>query len=148
MPGPPPTPLSLKILRGNPGKRPLRAEPQPTLTERAPEVPAFVDGYAADEWRRVAPELYRLGLLSMLDTGPFAAYCVAYQHWRTAEEVLSNDDHPLDAADQRRLTRIAANAARDMIKYASEFGMTPAARSRLAGVVAKPAGGKFDGLIG
>jgi P27 family predicted phage terminase small subunit len=107
-----------------------------------------VDGYAADEWRRVAPELYRLGLLSMLDTGPFAAYCVAYQHWRTAEEVLSNDDHPLDAADQRRLTRIAANAARDMIKYASEFGMTPAARSRLAGVVAKPAGGKFDGLIG
>jgi phage terminase small subunit len=35
-----------------------------------------------------------------------------------------------------------------MIKYASEFGMTPAARSRLAGVVAKPAGGKFDGLIG
>ena len=59
-----------------------------------------MDGYAADEWRRVAPELYRLGLLSMLDTGPFAAYCVAYQHWRTAEEVLSNDDHPLDAADQ------------------------------------------------
>jgi P27 family predicted phage terminase small subunit len=145
MPGPPPTPLPLRLLRGNPGKRPLRAEPQPTLSERVPEPPDFLSGYAADEWRRMAPELHRLGPLTVLDTAALAAYCMAYQHWRVAGEMLCDsaegDQH------QRPLLRIAANAARDMVKFASEFGMTPAARSRVAAVSGGPQG-KFGGLIG
>jgi P27 family predicted phage terminase small subunit len=90
MPGPPPTPTHLKLIRGNPGKRPIRPEPEPQVPAEVPEPPRFLSGYAADEWWRVAPELHRLGLLSVLDVGPFAAYCVAYHRWRTAEEALAS----------------------------------------------------------
>ena len=89
MRGPPPTPTHLRLLRGNPSKRPIKPEPEPMRSEEVPEPPPFVVGYAADEWRRIAPELHRMKLLSILDVMPLAAYCAAYQRWRTAEEVTA-----------------------------------------------------------
>jgi phage terminase small subunit len=50
---------------------------------------------------------------------------------------------------QNPLQRIAVNAANDMIRYAAEFGLTPAARARVAGgIVGRAMSGKFDGLLG
>jgi P27 family predicted phage terminase small subunit len=47
------------------------------------------------------------------------------------------------------LVKIASDAAEDMVRYASEFGMTAAARSRIAaGIYTPPGPSKFDGLIG
>jgi len=45
--------------------------------------------------------------------------------------------------------RVAREAAADMVRYASEFGMTPVARARLAAGPhgEPPGGGKFDGLL-
>src|ERR1700716_1647032 len=63
MSGPPPTPLHLRVLRGNPGSRPCRAEPEPAALPEAPEPPVFLIGHAADEWHRVAGELHALGVL-------------------------------------------------------------------------------------
>jgi len=89
---------------------------------------------------------------------PLAAYCVAYQHSRQAEERLGE----LAAQDESRgllvkvkeghsrrspLVQIAASAAADMLRYASEFGMTPAARTRISAGVGREPAGKFDGLI-
>ena len=49
---------------------------------------------------------------------------------------------------QNPLVLIAKQAANDMVRYASEFGMTAAARGRIAaGAYNKPDGGKFDGLL-
>ncbi len=51
-----PTPTRLKLLRNNPGKRPLNPdEPQPEAT--LPEPPAHLSDEAKCEWqrRRVAP---------------------------------------------------------------------------------------------
>jgi phage terminase small subunit len=89
MPGPPPTPSYLKLLRGNPGRRHVPVEPAPAIEAQVPDPPAFVTGYAADEWGRVAPELHRVRLLRVTDITCFAAYCVAYGRWRTAEEALA-----------------------------------------------------------
>jgi P27 family predicted phage terminase small subunit len=121
-----------------------------------------VTGYASDEWWRVAPELHRVGLLTVLDVATLSAYCVSYSHWRTAEEVLARvaaDDQVtggliVKAADgntrRNPLVKIASDAAADMLRYAGEFGLTPVARSRIAvGVYGQPpGGGKFDGLLG
>ena len=63
----PPVPFPLKVLRGNPGKRPMKFEPRPEQHADVPEPPAFITGYAADEWWRTAPELHRLGLLIRID---------------------------------------------------------------------------------
>jgi P27 family predicted phage terminase small subunit len=161
MPGPPPTPLHLRLLRGNPGKRALRPEPEPARGEACPDPPPFVVGYAADEWWRVAPELWRLGLLRITDTAALSVYCVSYSRWRTAEETLARlaESDPTTSAllikatdgNPRRnpLVKIAADAADAMIRFAGEFGLTPVARSRLAAGVGGrlPGVGKFDGLL-
>ena len=158
----PPVPFPLKVLRGNPGKRRLRREPEPAREAQCPDAPSFLSGYALDEWHRVAPELHRLGLLTVLDVMLLAVYCTAYQHWRDALEVLARmaEDDPAtralltNSADgnprPNPLTKIASAAADQMVSTASAFGMTPVARSRLgAGVWNQPppAGRKFAGLI-
>jgi Phage terminase, small subunit len=51
-------------------------------------------------------------------------------------------------ARENPLVKIAANAAKDMLRFAGEFGLTPVARARIAlGVYAQPTS-KFDGLLG
>jgi P27 family predicted phage terminase small subunit len=158
-----PIPTHLKILRGNPGKRALpQNEPEPTLIEDVPEAPPFVQGYARIEWERVAAELVRLNLLSILDVGVLSAYCVAYARWRTAEEMLlelarrdpalrglllksSRDGMPVN----NPLVRIAAHAASDMTRYGTELGLSPSARARIAtGPIASAKANKFTGLLG
>jgi hypothetical protein len=50
-------------------------------------------GNAADHsgqhWYRVGEELLRLGLLTVVDLQPLAAYCQTYDRWRMAEEALA-----------------------------------------------------------
>jgi P27 family predicted phage terminase small subunit len=155
------TPLSLVILKGNPGKRRLRDEAQPTIAAEVPEPPRWMGRYAREEWLKTAPELHRLGLLSGLDHATMAAYCVAYSRWRTAKEALAvqAEADPADAAlvvSDRGVPRpnplvgIARRAADQMIAFAGQLGATPIARTRLAaGVLGGQArdDGKFDGLL-
>jgi hypothetical protein len=63
-----PIPTRLRLIRGNPSKRPILPEPEPTLPSVPPEPPPYLTGHGAGEWRRLAPGLHRLGLLSVLDT--------------------------------------------------------------------------------
>jgi P27 family predicted phage terminase small subunit len=153
MRGPPPTPNHLKLLRGNPGRRPIRDAPAPDRAPECPAAPDFLAGYACDEWHAVAPQLHALGLLTVLDVAPLAAYCTAYGRWRTALEVLGRaGDGGLIQTDTgpkpHPLVGVARNAAADMLRFAGEFGMTPAARTRLATSLGGPSGGgKFDGLL-
>src|SRR6266540_874689 len=88
MRGPAPIPIPLKVLRGNPSKKSIRAQFEPERLPKVPDPPEFLEGYAQAEWHRVAPSLHTLGLLSALDIMPLAAYCVCYQRWRQAEERL------------------------------------------------------------
>jgi P27 family predicted phage terminase small subunit len=156
----PPVPFPLKVLRGNPGKRPMRPEPQPEIAADVPEPPAFITGYAADEWHRTAPELHRLGLLTRIDVPALAAYCHAFGQWRMAAESLAKmqANDPMmngmiiktkygDAA-MNPLVSIARKHASDVIRYAAEFGLTPIARTRLAsGGFGPSPPSKFDGLL-
>lgn len=159
--GPKPTPTHLKLLRGNPGQRRLpENEPEPEQPPDVPDAPPFLGSYAADEWYTVAEQLHRLGLLTVVDYPPLAAYCVAYGEWRTAREALAKmaaNDPMMNGlliksrygdAVQNPLVSIARKAAGDMVRYAAEFGFTPAARTRIAadfGGDAKPS--KFAGLL-
>ena len=66
MAGPPKKPTKLRILEGNPSKRPLpknEPEPDPTM----PECPDWLMDDAKEEWNRVAPELHRIGLRTVGD---------------------------------------------------------------------------------
>ena len=148
-PGPPPIPLIVHRMRGNPSKKKLPTGPKPALLPKCPEPPSFLSAYACDEWWRVAPELWTLGLLSVLDTACLAAYCQTYSRWREAEKALAHDGGLLiKTQDGNPLVKISADAAAGMVRFANEFGLTAVARSRLAGgVYGQPPPNKFDGLL-
>ena len=159
-PGPPPIPLIGHRMRGNPSKKKLPPGPEPALLPKCPEPPEFLSSFARDEWWRVAPELWALGLLTVLDTASLAAYCYSYGIWREAAEALervgARDEQTRGLlirtqdgnARRNPLIKVAADAAAAMVRYAGEFGLTATARSRLAaGVYGQPGPSKFDGLL-
>lgn len=154
-----PKPLQLKILEGNPGKRPLPTSgPQPAY-EELPPPPDHLDDIARQEWERIAPGLHAMNLLATVDTAALAAYCTAYSRWSRAEEGIKRAIRPDQPESglmiqttngnwvQNPLVGTAHKAASDMVKYAAEFGMTPSARMRLS-IERKNENSKFKGLIG
>ena len=64
MPGPPPEPLHLKLLKGNPGKRALKPEPRPDAPQKLPEPPEFLSEDAKGEWHRIIEQMVRLRLVT------------------------------------------------------------------------------------
>jgi P27 family predicted phage terminase small subunit len=154
-------PTRLKVLRGNPGKRRINPEPEPPAIEVCPEPPAFLAGYAGEEWRRVAPALHVIGVLREVDMQILAGYCQNYAVWRTAVEALARvaAQDPvmhgllIQAADgtprRNPLVKVAADAANDMLRFANDLGIGPAARARIAAAGWEPPQnlGKFAGLL-
>ena len=83
-----PKPTALKMLEGNPGKRPLNdKEPQPE--KKAPRCPSWLAPEAKKEWKRMSKTLETIGVLTQVDMTAFAGYCQAYARWKEAEEFLS-----------------------------------------------------------
>ena len=141
MPGPPPKPTALKLLAGNPGKRKLNEkEPKP---KSAPKLmpPAWLHKDAKVEWRRIAPKLAKLDLLSEIDRMALAAYCQCYARWKEAEEYLSQNGATFESYTDEGETKyvgqvpqvaIALNMLKQMKAFLTEFGMTPATRTRIS----------------
>ena len=151
-------PLEMKLLDGNPGKQRLPSG-VPAPPDDMPDAPCHLDDYGRQEWERIADGLNVMGILRNVDQNILGAYCASYSRWRHAEEALNEfKKGPQFGAlllktisgnwIQNPLIGIANKAAADMVKYASEFGLTPAARASL-GIKNDPRGrSKFDGLIG
>nr|WP_256441774.1 phage terminase small subunit P27 family [Cupriavidus sp. AcVe19-6a] len=147
MPSPKPKPTVLKLLEGNPGRRPLPQHEIQPARGRLPSPPAHLDERAKAEWRRLAREMHRLGTLTMIDRGAFAVVCQAYSHWVVAEQALAQmaGRDPLTHGLIIKTTNgnviqnpLVGNARRAQLAYlraAVEFGMTPSAR---AGLEIKP----------
>ena len=69
-----PKPTRLKLIEGNPGRRPIRGdEPQPPASQ--PTCPAHLSPTAKAEWKRLAQSLNAIGLLTQVDRAALAAYC-------------------------------------------------------------------------
>ena len=102
-----------------------------------PRCPAHLNRAAATEWRRIAGALHRTGVLTTFDRAALAAYCQAWGRWVEAEERLRETPAliktPSGYVQQSPWLLIANKQLELMGRYMVELGMTPAARSRLAG---------------
>jgi len=130
-----PKPTRVKVLTGNPGKRPLNLnEPRPEPV--IPDCPVELGPAGRAEWDRLCNQLGALKLLTSLDRAALAAYCGAYALWAEATEAIqkygamvkSPSGYPI----QSPYVSIANRQAEIMMRIASEFGFTPASRSRIA----------------
>lgn len=137
--GPPPKPTALKILRGNPGKRRLNTnEPQPEVGLGGP--PEWLLPAAVEEWNRVAPELVKLKVATLIDESALAAYCQAFAHYLAAEEAIAREGMTItlygESGNERAVQpspyiAISLKMQEKMRQFGGQFGLMPAARSAL-----------------
>ena len=83
--GPLPKPTAIRELEGDAGKQlhKRRHEPKPRPVTGV-QPPRWLGVIARTEWRRIVPELERLGLLTVIDLGTLEIYCDLYERWRRA----------------------------------------------------------------
>ena len=129
-----PKPTALKKLEGNPGRRPLnRMEPMPPVVQL--KCPNHLLPEAKKEWKRLAPVLMDLGLLTAADAVPFEGYCTAYARWLEAQDEINK--HGSIYKDNEGKIRpnpfiaIANQQMREIKSFAAEFGLTPSTRSAM-----------------
>lgn len=143
--GPKPLPANVHLLRGNASKRPLGtllSEFRPDV--ELPDCPSVLWPEAKREWKRLAPELLRYGLVSKLDRGVLAMCCQEWARWQWAERKIkeANKDDP---AGERGLIEVAPSGYRMQSVYLqisvkaqeryeklkANFGLSPADRTRV-----------------
>ncbi|MCG3197097.1 MAG: hypothetical protein GHCLOJNM_01581 [bacterium] len=134
MRGPKPKSVEQRLAEGS-RIRDRRPSPKP-FTYQASEVPASLRGdyEARREWTRIAPELERLGLLTVVDVQQLAAYCAAASRWVRANKLARKTLLAVGVRGNpvpHPAVRIAESAAAQMAKLAVEFGFTPMSRERL-----------------
>jgi P27 family predicted phage terminase small subunit len=129
-----PTPTALKILRGNPGQRPLnRREPTPVGDLTAP--PDWLTDSQKEAWAYALAHA-PLGLLKRIDAGVLTVWVVAEDLHRDASAKMTQPGVPMLVMTARKklrpspFIRIIEQQSVIMLKAASELGFTPASRSR------------------
>jgi P27 family predicted phage terminase small subunit len=78
----------------------------------------------------------RIGILTEADRTAFASYCQAYARWKDAEEFMTRSGQtifktPSGYLQQLPQVSIAQTYLKIMNRIAEQFGLTPAARSRI-----------------
>lgn len=134
MAGRKPMPTQMKLLKGTFQKCRQRKEPKPPKS--IPNPPSCLDSVGKREWRRITPELDRLGLISNLDMAALAGYCQAFSTWFKASKELKNVGKFTIVTDkgnviQHPLVGVINTAAAEMRRFLVEFGMTPSSRSKV-----------------
>jgi P27 family predicted phage terminase small subunit len=152
MKGRKPKPTLLKMLDGNPGKRPLNQR-EPVALQGLPAPPEWLDEVAKAEWERVIPDLAEMGVLSRADRPALAAYCTAWSRWVEAEGMVKKFGTIVKSPEKgfpmkSPYLSIADQALETMRKLLVEFGLTPSSRSRIRAGGADGPGDEFDQFLG
>ena len=134
-PGRRPKPTAMKELAGNPGRRALNYN-EPRAIVCMPSCPMVVTGEARKEFRRIARLLANMGVVVEADRALLIAYAVAYGRWMDAEKIIAEQGVVLKTEKGKLIQNpyllVSNRAFGQMCKLATEFGLTPASRSRVS----------------
>lgn len=136
--GPPAKPAALKALSGT--VRADRVAPnQPLPSIGRPKRPSYLKGVGRRAWDFFADELIALKVLTPKDGAALELLCDAYVEWVQARDAVRENGLTFESATQFGFTlrprpevRIASDAWRRMHRMLVEFGLTPAARTRVS----------------
>jgi P27 family predicted phage terminase small subunit len=129
-----PQPTNLKVIRGNPGQRPLNSsEPQAPPADLTP--PEVLDEVGLEVWNEMAPLLSRMGVFTQADRRLLTRYCLLQEQFaHVVKHVRENGMTQLTQTGYSQLTAEGAlfkGLPAELLRIEQQFGMTPAARSTL-----------------
>jgi P27 family predicted phage terminase small subunit len=127
-----PTPTALKLLRGNPGKRPInKDEPKPRIG--LPNPPMHLRDYplAVKNWKKEGGLLLRLGVMTEADWGALAVRCYLYSEMVQ----MMNDIKRFGRIDEKGRTNPLVNqlesAMSEYRRVGVLLGLDPSSRTRI-----------------
>lgn len=142
MQGRKPKPTHLKLISGNPGRRPLKVDEfRPAVA--IPRAPAHVreNKEAFKEWKRVTVELAQHGLIALVDRADLTFYVVNWARHVEAEEMIEKAAKtsgsglfvmtPNKFPVQSPWLAVSNRAMEFCWKFLTDFGMSPSARTRV-----------------
>ncbi len=134
----------MKILAGNPGRRPMNErEPRPILPASLPEPPKHLSADGRKEWLRIGDLLLRTRVLTEADLTALSAYATFYGRWMQAELEIKRKGALVPPSPdskskvQNPMLAVANKAFQQMAQMMAEFGLTPSSRTRI--MAAEPA---------
>jgi P27 family predicted phage terminase small subunit len=155
-----PKPTKLKLLEGNPGRRPIN-EYEPEPSRGIPELPAWLREFptAVEEWNREAEILNGMGVLTIAEGGTLAMRCyLAAQIQELAIDIKKEGrvaytsrmdflgNEVMDAKANPKAIQIK-NLITEYRQIGSLLGLDPSSRTRLS-VTEKGKKSKFGELVG
>jgi len=135
-----PKPTRLRLIQGNPGKRPFNKR-EPKFTAGAPDCPDHLDTVAKKEWYRITAELAAQGLLTKMDRAALSSYCTLWSRHVKCERVLAKSslrEIIKGRVQNHGLLRESRACLRDMNKIGVEFGFTASSRTRIQATPTNP----------
>lgn len=132
--GRPRKPIEQKEREGNPGNRKL---PAPIVVDaQAPIKPSHLGAAGAQLWDEVVVALAAAGIVQRVDTAALTALCAQWDLAEKARQVLAVEGHyALGSTGQvveHPAIAILTRSHGMFLKFATEFGITSAARARIA----------------
>lgn len=133
-----PKPTHLRVVAGNAGKRPLnKLEPKPR--RELPSPPAHMSDAARVAWGRLTVILDRMGVLTEADAYALERLAELYAEMVALSEVIAAEGRTYETVTEtgssifrpRPEVAMLADADRRFRAYLIEFGLTPAARSKV-----------------
>ena len=133
-----PTPTALKVLHGNPGRRPLNGD-EPQFKAGLPDKPAWFDTYASEEWDRIVSNVNGQRILTKADLGILVATCLCYEQMRETLAIIKTLGRSYVVEDMGGNKHYKARpecvrfetAQREYRALLIELGLTPASRSKV-----------------
>ena len=137
MSGPPKTPSHLRLVRGNPSKRPINKK-APKPPSRVPPVPKHFTKQGKYWFKRVGAALAAMGVMSSMDAKALELLIEAYTEYRQHCDTLDKSGYTYTTKSEggtlikaHPVAAMKADAWKRIRAMLGEFGMTPAARSKV-----------------
>lgn len=131
--GPKPKPAHLKILGGNPGKRPI--EQSMELPAETPSAPACLDAEARREWSRICKALAPSRILTQADRAALASYCSSWSLFASATKTLAVEGIVSEGSMGQKvphpLCRVLSDSVSQMVRLGDRLGLSPVSRKSL-----------------
>ena len=134
MSGPSPKPTALRLLEGNPSRRPIPAQ-EPKLAPTAPDCPAWVTGEARVHWPEIAKQLEAMTVATTADKFALGLLVDALGQYIAAKKEIEEQGATFTTekgyVQVHPSVAIMTNAWERVLKCLKEFGLTPAARTKV-----------------
>ena len=127
-------PAQSKVVRGV--FREDRDSHGPKVEIQAPKCPTWLPKEAKKYWKEIAPKLVASGLIGVVDGAAFIAHCDSMGKFEQVSRQLTSLADLYDSTPQGFMVQSALFTIRNklwdqVMKSASEFGLSPAARSKV-----------------